>query len=284
VFENTDSGGGTVNVSKSKQSVTAPLGAPEDQVSELFQLRQLVDDLRQAVRARDDFIAIAAHELRNPMTPIVGVAELALISARKAEGGCPPRVILLLERLQRLVQDYVGRASKLLDVSRLEAGNFQLEPAATNLSPLVLSVVHRYESEAAHQHCRLEHAIEADVSGLFDPLAVEQVIDNLVSNALKFGAGKPVTVRLRSEGRAACLEVQDAGIGMSSDQRDRIFGRFEQIVAHHHGGGFGLGLWIANRLVGAMDGQITVSSRPGQGINLYCDVASGASRQRPGCS
>jgi two-component system, OmpR family, sensor kinase len=217
------------------------------------------------VRARDDFIAIAAHELRNPMTPIVGVAELALISARKAEGRCPPRVILLLERLQRLVQDYVGRATKLLDVSRLEAANIQLEPADTNLSHLVLSIVHRYEAEAAHQHCALEHDIEADVSGLFDPLAVEQIIDNLVSNALKFGAGKPVTVRLRSDGRAACLEVQDSGIGMSCDQQDRIFGRFEQIVAHHHGGGFGLGLWIANRLVGAMDGRITVSSRPGEG-------------------
>ena len=250
---------------RSKQSATARLQSPEDEVSELTQLRQLVDDLRQAVRARDDFIAIAAHELRNPMTPIVGVAELALISARKAEGRCPPRVILLLERLQRLVQDYVGRATKLLDVSRLEAANIQLEPADTNLSHLVLSIVHRYEAEAAHQHCALEHDIEADVTALFDPLAVEQIIDNLVSNALKFGAGKPVTVRLRSDGRAASLEVQDGGIGMSCDQQNRIFGRFEQIVAHHHGGGFGLGLWIANRLVGAMDGRITVSSRPGEG-------------------
>ena len=94
---------------------------------------------------------------------------------------------------------------------------------------------------------------------------MEQIIDNLVSNALKFGAGKPVTVRLRSNEHAASLEVQDGGIGMSFDQQDRIFGRFEQIVAHHHGGGFGLGLWIANRLVGAMDGRITVSSRPGEG-------------------
>src|SRR5437764_10502139 len=108
----------------SQQSATARRQSPEDEVSELTQLRQLVDDLRQAVRARDDFIAIAAHELRNPMTPIVGVAELALISARKAEGRCPPRVILLLERLQRLVQDYVGRATKLLDVSRLEPVTF----------------------------------------------------------------------------------------------------------------------------------------------------------------
>jgi len=245
-----------------KQSATARLQAPEDEVSELAQLRQLVEDLRQAVRARDDFIAIAAHELRNPMTPIVGAAELALISARKAEGKCPPHVILLL---QDLVQDYVRRATKLLDVSRLEAGNFRLEPAITDVSNLVLSIVNGYEAEATYQHCVLEHDIEAGVGGVFDPLAVEQVIDNLVSNALKFGAGKPVTVRLRSDGRFVSLEVQDAGIGMSVDQQARIFGRFEQIVAHHRGSGFGLGLWIANHLVATMDGRITVSSSLGEG-------------------
>jgi signal transduction histidine kinase len=251
---------------RSKQSETAQLQAPEDEVSELAKLRQLIETLRQSVRARDDFIAIAAHELRNPMTPIVGVAELALIAARK-EGKCPPRVIILLERLQRLVQDYVRRATKLLDVTRLESGNLKLEPAATatDVSQLVLSIVHRYEAEAAHQHCALEHDIEADISGRFDPLAVEQVIDNLVSNAVKFGAGKPVTIRLRSDGHIACLEVQDRGIGMSIDQQERIFGRFEQIVARHDGSGFGLGLWIASRLVAAMDGRITVSSRPGEG-------------------
>jgi two-component system, OmpR family, sensor kinase len=165
---------------------------PEDKLSELAELHELVETLRQSVRARDDFIAIAAHELRNPMTPIVGVAELALIAARRAEGKCPPRVIILLERLQRLVQDYVRRATKLLDVSRIESGNLHLEPAAINLSQLALSIVHRYEAEAAHQHCVLEHDIEADVSGHLDPLAVEQVVDNLVSNAVKFGAGKPV--------------------------------------------------------------------------------------------
>ena len=102
--------------------------------SELARLRQQVENLRQSVRARDDFIAIAAHELRNPMTPVVGVVELALIAARKAEDTCPPRVIALLERLQRLVQDYIKRTTRLLDVSRLEAGKLQLEPATTDLS------------------------------------------------------------------------------------------------------------------------------------------------------
>lgn len=237
--------------------------------SELARLRQQVEDLRQSVRARDDFIAIAAHELRNPMTPVIGVAELALAAARKAEGACPPRVIALLERLQRLMQEYMKRTTRLLDMSRLEAGKLQLQPAITNLSDLALSVAQGYEAEAAHKRCVLQLDIEDGIIGVCDPLAVEQVIENLLSNALKFGAGQPVALRLRSDGSWACLEVRDRGIGLPSDQQARIFGRFEQVVANHSGGGFGLGLWIASRLVQAMEGRITVSSRPGQGATFH---------------
>jgi two-component system OmpR family sensor kinase len=91
------------------------------------------------------------------------------------------------------------------------------------------------------------------------------VVENLLSNALKFGAAKPVVIRLRSDGQEAQLDVQDHGIGMSPEQQNRIFGRLEQVVSHHRGSGFGVGLWVANRLVSAMDGRITVSSRPGEG-------------------
>lgn len=244
--------------------------AYNDDDFELARLRQEVEDLRQSVRARDDFIAIAAHELRNPMTPVVGVAELALIAARKAEDNlCPPRVVALLERLQRLIQDYMKRTTRLLDISRLQAGKLQLEPATTDLSGLALSVAQRYEPEAAHQRCVLQLDVQDGITGVCDPLAVEQVIENLLSNALKFGAGQPVALRLSSNGFSAYFEVQDRGIGMPTDQQARIFGRFEQVVANHNGGGFGLGLWITSRLVQAMEGRITVSSRLGQGATFH---------------
>ena len=238
---------------------------PNDAASELAGLRQQVEALREALRARDDFIAIAAHELRNPMTPLAGLTELALTAARRAEGTCPPRVTALLERLQQAVQDYIGRATRLLDVSRIEAGNLPLEPMPVDLSQLVLTVVRNYEIAAAHQRCQLEPDIDKGIEGHLDPLAVEQVVENLLSNALKFGAPKPVSVRLRSRGQEARLDVQDHGPGISPEQQSRIFGRFEQIMTHHRGSGFGVGLWVANRLVAAMGGQIAVSSRPGKG-------------------
>jgi two-component system, OmpR family, sensor kinase len=232
-----------------------------DAASELARLRQQVEDLREAVRARDDFIAIAAHELRNPMTALSGLTELALAAA----GTCPPRATALLERLQHAIRDYIGRATRLLDVSRIETGNLRLAPRPIDLSQIVRATVRRYEVVAAHQRCDLELDIGDGIRGLLDPLAVEQAVENLLSNALKFGAGNPVAIRLRSDSEEVQLDVRDHGIGMSPEQQLRIFGRFEQIVAHHQGSGFGVGLWVANCLVSAMGGRITVSSRPEEG-------------------
>jgi len=243
-----------------------PEQADSDVVAfELADLRRQVVELRQAVRSRDDFIAIAAHELRNPMTPIMGVAELALKAAREAESVCPPRVTTLLERMQLLTQDFMQRSTRLLDVTRIEAGNLRLEPSLTDLSALVLAVAQKYDDVAARNHSPVELDIETGVSGVLDPLAVEQVMENLLSNAMKYGTGEPVVLRLRSDGQSVRLDVQDRGIGIPPDQQARLFGRFEQVIAQHRGNGFGVGLWVANGLVAAMGGRIAVSSRVNEG-------------------
>jgi len=239
-------------------------GGIADAASEVV-WRRRVEELQQAVRARDDFIAIAAHELRNPMTPIIGLAEAALAAVRNAEGASPPRVTTLLEHLQRAARDFIKRATRLLDVGRIESGNLQLEPSETDLSEVARTVAQRYAGVAAHGRSALELEIENGVFGMWDRLAVEEIVENLLSNALKFGMGRPVTLRLRSDGRSALLQVQDRGVGMPPDQQARIFGRFEQVVGQHRGGGFGVGLWVASRLLAAMDGRIDVSSRLGEG-------------------
>src|ERR1700712_4434979 len=144
--------------------------------AELAELRQQVAQLRQAVRARDDFIAIAAHELRNPMTPILGVAELALAAAQSCDGQCPPRITILLERLQLLARDFIKRSTRLLDISRVETGNLQLERSPTDISLIVLQVVQNYETSAARGGGSLTVNVQDGVTGLLDPLAVEQVV------------------------------------------------------------------------------------------------------------
>lgn len=247
---------------------TAARAAMPDREPEMARLRAQVVSLQDAVRARDDFIAIAAHELRNPMTPILGVAELALAAAYQAVPPCPPRVTGLLERLHDLVGDFIKRATSLLDMSRIEAGNLRLHFAMIDVSALTRAVAVKYELAAVHARSLLELEIEEGVTGLLDALAVEQTVDNLLSNALKFGSGAPVTLRLRSTPQQAVLEVQDRGIGLSAEQQTRIFARFEQVMTQHRGSGFGIGLWVASRLVAAMGGRITVASRPDEGATF----------------
>ena len=233
---------------------------------------ELVEGLRQAIHARDDFVAIAAHELRNSMTPIDGVVGLALGVVHDTNSTCPAHLTVLLERMQRLVDGFIQRAAWLLDVGRLQSSNLRLEPSLTDLSTLARSVADRYEVLATRKGSPLVVEIEDGISDLWDPLAVEQIIENLLVNAIKFGMSRPITLRLRSDKHSVWLDVKDCGMGIPPDQRAAIFGRFEQATTQHRGSGFGLGLWIVNRLVVAMSGRISVSSQLGEGSHFTVEL------------
>ena len=226
---------------------------------------RLVAELTQAVHARDAFIAIAAHELRNPMTPMLGYVEHILSVGRRPESKCPATIIVALERLAGQIAEYIRRATTLLDISRITAGKLRAELSVVDVSALIVHAVHRHRAGAKRSGCRLEPSIEGEVSGLLDALAVEQIVDNLLSNAVKYGAGEPIEVSLVWNGTKARLTVRDHGIGISEEDQARIFGAFERAVTRREEGGFGIGLWVVRHLVDAMHGDIHIASCPAQG-------------------
>jgi two-component system, OmpR family, sensor kinase len=229
---------------------------------------RLIAELREAVRARDEFVAIAAHELRNPMTPILMQVHTLAAAARNPRR-CRPEILApRLELLEHAVREFVRRSTALLDVSRVAAGNVRIELSEVDLSGVVRDVVDRAGVAARMARSRLEADLQEGVVGRWDRLALEQVTENLLSNALKFGAGKPVAVALRADGRAARLAVRDRGIGISEADRARVFGRFERAVARREHGGFGVGLWLVNQLVTAMGGTSAVEGAPGEGTTF----------------
>lgn len=228
----------------------------------------LIEELREAVRARDEFVAIAAHELRNPMTPILMQVSSLLAAARDPRRCRPELIAPRMENLQLAVSEFVRRSTTLLDISRITAGNQQVELAKVELSQLVCRVVDRSAIAARMARSRLQTDLQPDIIGRWDPLALEQVTENLLSNALKFGAGRPVHVALRSDGQTASLTVRDQGAGIAEEDRLRIFQRFEQAVTRREHGGFGVGLWLANQLIKAMNGSIEIESVPGEGTTF----------------
>jgi two-component system OmpR family sensor kinase len=253
----------------------ADTGSSRDGPSDHADRDRLIEELREAVRARDEFVAIAAHELRNPMTPIL-MQVSGLAAAARNPRRCRPELLApRLEALEFAVREFVRRSTALLDVSRIAAGNIRLEPAEVNLTDVVRSVVDRAGVAARMARSPLEANLQEGAVGSWDRLALEQVAENLLSNAIKFGAGKPVSVVLRSDGNTAQLAVRDRGIGIPEEDRARIFARFERAVTRREHGGFGIGLWLANQLVTAMGGTIAVESARGVGTTFTVTLPLG---------
>ncbi|HSU05964.1 MAG TPA: HAMP domain-containing sensor histidine kinase [Acetobacteraceae bacterium] len=236
---------------------------PDNVQDRLTALEARVAELTDALRSRDEFIAMAAHELRNPLLPISVQIELLMKLARQtpAEAG----FISGLERLDRAVATLLKRSVALLDVSRITAGRYHLDLADVDLAALVRQIVTVVTPLADRAGARLQLTAPHGVSGRWDRVALEQIVENLIANAIKYGDGSQITVALTSNGAVARLSVRDEGSGISAADQARIFGRFERAVMQHQHGGFGIGLWVSQQLIAAMHGTISVESRAGAG-------------------
>jgi signal transduction histidine kinase len=153
-------------------------------------------------------------------------------------------------------------------VSRIRAGRLALKHETVDFAALLQEVVNRAEADAAGAGCQLVLRAESPVIGRWDRLRLEQVVTNLLSNALKYGAAHPVELSVFQDGSNARLTVRDHGIGIAPEHQARIFQRFERAVSERHYGGFGLGLWIVRQIVESLGGDIRVESLPGQGATF----------------
>jgi two-component system OmpR family sensor kinase len=231
-------------------------------------LKARIAELEDALRARDDFLAIVAHELRNPMTPISAQVELLLAMVRREPEAVPDKIVQGLERLDHAIDAYLRRATLLLGVSRANSGDVALKAAELDLSALVRKVAQGAISAAERAGCRVHLNVQEGIIGTGDAAAIEQILENLLSNAIRYGAGRPVEIALvRADGMAR-LVVRDQGIGIAQSERAQIFQRFRKPGRSAANGGFGVGLWVIRRLVQLMRGAIDVSSSPGAGATF----------------
>lgn len=246
------------------------IGDATDRTSDLQAIAEAkIAQLQAAVDARDRFLSIAAHELRNPMQPLVLQIGLLLKSARRGDA---ERVIEGLELLETIVARYVKRANVLLDVTRLAADRISLEPDSIDLAECVRKVVHGFTPMAAQAGCELRLSTPKTIPCVHDPMAIEQILENLISNAIKFGADQPIDVAIAVGGGRVALSVRDRGPGIAMEDQARIFAPFEKIMARAEGGGFGVGLWVVGRLVKEMDGTLDLDSSPGNGATFRVNL------------
>jgi signal transduction histidine kinase len=225
---------------------------------------------QQALRIRDEFLAVASHELKTPLTAfrlVLDGAERTLEQHPHVPEAMRKKIEILSRqsrRLDKLVTD-------LLDVARIQAGRLHVHLEEVDLCAVAREVVERQEQEAARARSLVEVVADEPVVGTWDPSHVDQVVSNLLSNALKYGAGKPVTVIVEKDDGVARLSVVDQGIGIASDDHQRVFQRFERAVDQDFGG-MGLGLWIAREIVTRHGGSIRVASELGRGARFTVEL------------
>jgi signal transduction histidine kinase len=229
---------------------------------------RLYAEAQTAIRARDDFLLVAGHELRTPVAAmslhhehLASAPDDTSIASVRARGA---KLRAQTERMTRLI-------TELLDVSKIAAGRLVLDLTEVDLGAEARMNAERMHDDFERAHAPLVLEIE-EARGRWDRARVDQIITNLFTNALKYGRGSPVIVRVQRRGDHAVLEVVDRGIGIAPEDQERIFERFERAVSARHFGGLGLGLWITKRLVTALGGTISVRSEPGQGATFAVEL------------
>ncbi|QSQ19960.1 AAA family ATPase [Pyxidicoccus parkwayensis] len=226
---------------------------------------RLYHEAREAIRLRDEFLSIAAHELYTPLTSLK-------LSIQGLERGDAPVPAEAVSRVSRNAPRQIRRLTRLIDellsVSRLREGRVHFQLEEVDLASLTRDVAESFSEESVRAYTPLVVHAETAVPGRWDRTRLEQVVTNLVANALKFGDRKPVELSVTSEAGIARLTVKDHGIGIAPDRLPHIFERFERAVSSREYGGLGLGLYIAHEIVSALGGHIHVESRQGVGTRF----------------
>ena len=231
--------------------------------------------LEEAVRVRDEFIAIASHELRTPLTPLLLELGSAIDLLRSGRTQSP----VALERLGSKLGKCLGHLERLtalitnmLDVGQIKGGRLHCDQTQVDLREVVRALLQRLRPLVMKSKSDIRLHADEPVVGLWDIDGIEAIVINLLTNALKFGQGRPIDIVVERSNDVARLSVTDQGIGIPPEEQARIFERFERAVPSQHYGGFGIGLWLARQVTEAHGGSLRVSSATGVGSTFVLEL------------
>jgi signal transduction histidine kinase len=221
---------------------------------------------------KNEFMGIVAHDLRSPLGVMKGFAEMIVEEpemGRPEVEDCAIRIRDVSARMAEMVQN-------LLDANRIERGEMKWNFAPTDLGPVIDSVAETLRTRAAAKQQTIHLEKEScPIIATVDPSLMVQVLENLVSNAVKYSpAGKSIFVGLKRTPEGARCEVRDEGPGLNADDQKKLFGKFARLSAKPTGGehATGLGLSIVKRIVEAMSGKVWCESQPGHGATFVVEL------------
>ena len=233
-------------------------------------------NLQRTLKARDEFLSAASHELRTPITTLSlqtdGLLAIPTSGGNGARRTSDDRMMRRLKAIRRQVVRLNQLVDQLLDVSRLIEGRLELRPEQVDLQALVIEAIDLMRESATQAGSPVLLRLRPEVVGHWDRIRIGQVLTNLLSNAIKFGCGRPIEVELDADETRARVQIKDAGEGILPQEQERIFQRFERATSVQRHPGLGLGLWICKQIVDASHGTISVQSEPGRGSTFSVEL------------
>jgi PAS domain S-box-containing protein len=231
--------------------------------------RKRNEQAEAAVRMRDEFLAIASHELRTPLSTLV--LRLGLLERHAAKGDIE-QVQPSVRRAQEQAERIGHLVDRLLDVSQLASGKLKLDLVPCVVGDIVKDVAERLSEQASHAGCELRLDVSEGISARLDKFRLEEAVSNVLSNAIKYGAGHPIDIELKAKDAKIALLIQDRGIGVPTEDLARIFGRFERTTISRNYGGLGLGLYIASQIIEQHGGFIRAENRENGGTRFVIEL------------
>ena len=252
---------------ETRRQVEALQRSREEQEILLQELQTAQSELQNAIRMRDDFMSMVAHELRTPLNTLY--LETQLRKMQLSRGNTAVFDAAYLQKMvandQRQIQSMVRLIDDMLDVSRIQSNRLSIRPIQMELQGLLTRVIGNLSNQASASGSTITLMPGELISCVWDEFRIEQVVINLLTNALRYGKGKPVRVSATKAAGNAVIAVHDEGMGISKEDQKRIFEKFERASGNDGTGGLGLGLFITKQLVDAHGGEISVESQPGEG-------------------
>jgi PAS domain S-box-containing protein len=241
---------------------------------DIAEMKKLELELKQAVRTRDDFLSIASHELKTPLSSLtLQLGMLSHLLERKSEfEKVQDRLTKATENARRQLGRLTELIEDLLSVSRITAGQLALERTRVELGAMVKETADRLRDNAYVAKSSIDIQAVEPVYGIWDQRKLDQVVTNLLTNALRYGPGKPIEISVQKSKSRAFLRVRDYGMGIPAEKHTRVFEKFQRGLTSSHYGGLGLGLYISRTIIDRHGGRIWVESEEGKGATFVVEL------------
>jgi signal transduction histidine kinase len=253
-----------------RRQMEALEAARREQEVLLRELNATQGELQRSLRMRDEFMSLVAHELRTPLNTLFLETQMRSLQLKRGNLPAfnPEQMGNMIKRDERQIKAMIRLIDDMLDVSRMKSGTLSIRPARVELMALLERVVNDLSLQAAAAGANVVLAPHAPVEGHWDEFRIEQVVVNLLTNAMRYGGGGLVEVSVHQEGCHVRIAVRDHGKGIAPDFIDRIFEPYERGAKSGEPKGLGLGLYISRQLAASHGGQLTVESTPGEGATF----------------